>query len=178
MAAGEKAPPAAAVAELKAFLRIEGDEEDALLAAFLRAATEAVEASLGRVLIARAVVERRRVRAGAVALGVEPVLALEGVSLPGADGELGMLEPGRALLELSAHGRGRVGLSGIADGVEVEASYRAGMAEDWNGLPELLRLAVLRAAAHVHRVRDAPDDPGLPVAVARMLAPWRARRML
>jgi hypothetical protein len=44
-------------------------------------------------------------------------------------------------------------------------------------VPESLRLAVIRVASHFFNHRDAPDDPGIPPSVRRMISPWRARRM-
>ena len=68
----EKVPPAVALGELKAFLRIEDSAEDALLAGLLRAATETVEAMLGLLLFERDVEERGVVRNGKLALTAEP----------------------------------------------------------------------------------------------------------
>ncbi len=152
--------------ELKAYLRLDGPEEDGLLTWLLRAATAAVEASLGWVLVVRDVEERRLVRDGGVRMGVAPLYVLTEVVT--AAGEAVAARPcGTGLL-----------VDGVADGVELTLRYRAGMSPDWNGLPEPVRLAVMRAAAHFHAHRDAADDAGLPPAVGQLIAPWRARRVL
>ncbi len=168
--------PAAALDELKAFLRVEGAAEDAVLAQLLAAATETVEAIVGRVLIEREIEEIAIVRRGRARLGHEPVRSLVTVEQRGPDGQWAGV-PG-ARLEPGADGSAHVVADALGDEpVEVRLVYRAGVAVDWNWVPEALRLAVLRAAAHFHAHRDAPDDPGLPAAVARLVQPWRARRL-
>lgn len=171
MGASGVSPPAVLLDELKSYLRIEGAEEDALLLWLLRAATEAVEAWLGWLLIEREVEERRTVTGGEVALQSAPARSL--VSVTDTDASVW---PGA--LQVSRFGVGRVTLAGLADGADVTVRYRAGLSTDWNGLPEPVRLGVLRAAAHFHAHRDAGTDAGLPPAVARLVSPWRARRML
>lgn len=168
-----KVPPVAAIAELKAYLRIESGDEEPLLVAVLRAATETVEAMLGVLLVEREVVEQGPVCAGRFALSAEPVRGLESVVRAG---ETEPLPEDAAALELLRGGAGRVTLA-LPEGTRVEVRYRAGMATDWAWLPEALRLAVLRAAAHFHAHRDGADDAGLPAAVSRMLSPWKRRRV-
>jgi uncharacterized phiE125 gp8 family phage protein len=177
MAMVERAPPAAAIAELKAYLRIEGGEEDALLAGLLRAATETVEAMLGALLFERGVEERGFVRGGVFALTQSPAVGLDSASLvvPG-EGER-LLSAADVRFDASRFGDGHLSLPGITEGEEIVVRYRAGLAVTWNGVPEILRLSVIRAAAHFHAHRDSADDGGLPPAVARMLSPWRARRL-
>lgn len=174
MARIEQAPPAAALAELKAYLRIEQADEDALLAALLRAATETVEAMLGLLLFEREVVEQAELRAGVVQLRHEPARSLTEAIVEGAAEPLA---PGVATLSVDKDGRGTVAVAGLGEGARLRIRYRAGMATDWSWVPDALRLAVLRAAAHFHAHRDAADDSGLPPAVRRALGPWRARRL-
>ena len=173
----DRAPPAAALAELKAYLRIESSQEDALLAGLLRAATETVEAMLGLLLFEREVDERGVVGSGGMRLAAEPARSLVSVETVGAGGELAAVADGTVRLRTGAHGEGRIEAPDLPDGASIRVRYRAGMAADWNWVPEVLRLSVIRAAAHFHAHRDAPDEPGVPPAVRRMLAPWRARRI-
>jgi uncharacterized phiE125 gp8 family phage protein len=173
----EKAPPAAALGELKAFLRIEDSREDALLAGLLRAATETVEAMLGLLLFEREVEERGAARAGAFALTAEPARTLLEASAELADGSVRPLSALEASLKLDGNGCGQLALAGVADGTALVVRYRAGMATDWNWVPEALRLAVIRVASHFFSHRDAADDAGIPPAVRRLISPWRTRRM-
>ncbi len=172
MLESEKAATVAPLEELKAFLRIEDSTEDGLLAGLLRAATEAVEAWLGWLLIAREMTQREAVAAAAVRLRATPVQALLAVTNAG-DGAV----IADAALEISRFGVGCVSLAGVDEGAQVIVRYRAGLAEDWNGLPEPVRLGVLRAAAHFYAHRDGAEDGGLPPAVARLVSPWRVKRM-
>ena len=55
---GELGPLAVSLGECKAFLRIEGDAEDGLLAGFIRSATALCEAFTGQWLIIRAAEQR------------------------------------------------------------------------------------------------------------------------
>lgn len=171
----EKAPPAAMLEELKAYLRLEDGREDALLAGLLRAATETVEAMLGMLLFEREVEELAVVYAGVVALGAEPVKALVEASAVADDGTVRALGDA-ARLRAARHG-GCVEVADVPDGCGVMVRYRAGLAGDWNKVPEILRLSVIRAAAHFHAHRDSTEEPGVPLAVRRMLAPWRVRRL-
>ena len=171
MLTSEKAGAALPLDELKAFLRIEDAAEDAMLAGLLRAATEAVEAWLGWLLIAREVRERGQVKDGAMVLRATPVQALASVARVDAAGVETIAAD--AVLEVSRFGVGTV----VIDGDRVVARYRAGLADDWNGLPEPVRLGVLRAAAHFYAHRDGGDEAGLPPAVARLVSPWRVKRV-
>jgi uncharacterized phiE125 gp8 family phage protein len=173
----DKAPPAAALGELKAFLRIEDSREDALLAGLLRAATETVEAMLGLLLFERDVEERGTVLGGLVVLTAEPARTLLEARAEFPDGTERVLGEEEASLRTDSRGVGRLCVPSLADGSDLVVRYRAGMANDWNWVPEALRLAVIRVASHFFRHRDAPDDPGIPTAVRRMVGPWRARRM-
>lgn len=174
----ETTPPAAALAELKAFLRIESGQEDALLAGLLRAATETVEAMLGVLLIEREVEERGIIAAGRMKLTAEPARTLVEASRVDEAGEAVAVAGDRLRLQPGRHGGASLLVEGARDGEEIIVRYRAGTAANWNWVPEVLRLSVIRAAAHFHARRDAADDPGVPPAVRRMLAPWRSRRVL
>jgi hypothetical protein len=63
---------------------------------------------------------------------------------------------------------------GSAGRVEVTAT--AGLAPEWEALPEAIRLGVLRLVGHLHLYRDSADDRGPPAAVAALLRPWRRMR--
>lgn len=173
----EKVPPAVALGELKAFLRIEDSAEDALLAGLLRAATETVEAMLGLLLFERDVEERGVVRNGKLALTAEPARTLVAARAEFPDGTQRALDAAEAAFRTDRHGTGQLSVPGLVDGTDLVVRYRAGMASDWNWVPEALRLAVIRVAGHFFRHRDGPDDPGVPPTVRRMISPWRARRI-
>ncbi len=170
-----KAAPAALLDELKSFLRIENGLEDALLVGMLRASTEAIEKLLGTLLIEREVNELVVVRNGRLTLGVAPARALIGAWLTGADGEAQPIAG--AKLESGSTGAFVVVAEGLPEASQVSVRYRAGLATEANGLPELIRSCVIRTAGHFHASRDGADAAGIPESVKGLLAPWRVRRL-
>ncbi|MFA7439463.1 MAG: phage head-tail connector protein [Sphingomonadaceae bacterium] len=170
MAGGGKAPVAALLEELKLWLRIEDTGEDALLHQLLHAATGAAEAILGWLLIAREVEERGRLSAGVLRLTATPVRELLSV-VRQEDGA-----PVEAVLKNGSVGPALVQASVMR--ADVRVTFVAGEAADWNGLDEMIRLAVIRLAGHFYAHRDGREDPGIPPAVTRMLEPFRGRRLI
>ena len=72
----EPGPIAVPLAEIRAWLRIEGSGEDAILAGLARAAADACEAFTGRLLIARAAEETIPAPRGWTRLTAAPVRAI------------------------------------------------------------------------------------------------------
>lgn len=169
--------PAAPVplAELKAFLRIATSEEDALLAATVRAAADMCEAFTGRALLTRAVEEVIPASRAWTRLGLAPVTAIEAAALLGADGAAAPLVAGDYAIDIDAAGEGWVRLLLGVEPKRVRVSYRAGIAADANGLPEALRHGIVRLAAHLYVGRDRPEGP--PAAVTALWRPWRRLRL-
>jgi uncharacterized phiE125 gp8 family phage protein len=165
------------VEELKAWLRIVGSEEDALLAALIRSATELCEQFTRLALIERDVEQTLPGRPVWSRLEQGPVRAILGVSALGADGEAAPLAAGDYALDVDAAGAGwvRVLRSGAAQRVLVR--YRAGLGADWNGVPEALRHGVVRMAAHLYARRDGDDGAAPPAAVAALWLPYRKLRL-
>jgi uncharacterized phiE125 gp8 family phage protein len=169
--------PAAPVplGELKAFLRIATSEEDALLAALVRAAADTCEAFTGRALLTRAVEEMLPASRAWTRLGLAPVATIEAVALVGADGAATPLIAEDYAIDIDAAGEGWVRLLIGLEPKRVRVSYRAGLAADANGLPEALRHGIVRLAAHLYVSRDRPDGP--PAAVTALWRPWRRLRL-
>jgi len=170
--------PAAPVplAEVKAFLRIATSEEDALLAAMVRAAADTCEAFTGRALLTRAVQEMLPASRAWTRLGLAPVAAIEAVALVGADGAVSALAAQDYAIDIDAAGEGWVRLLIGLEPKRVRVAYRAGLAADPNGLPETLRHGIVRLAAHLYVSRDRPDGP--PAAVTALWRPWRRLRLV
>lgn len=172
---GDLLPPAVvpvAVDEAKAFLRLDDGREDALIAGFIRSATALAEAFTGQCLIVRDV-------AGGVApvrtwqrLAAAPVVAITGIA--GGDAPLA----GTAFeTDIDLAGNGWVRLVAPDPTVTHVVTYAAGLAADWNGVPEPLRLGVVRLVSHFYAHRDAPDAGATPAAVAALWRPWRRMRL-
>jgi len=168
---GDVLPPGVApvaIAEAKAFLRLDGGAEDALIAGFIRAATGLAEVFTGQALIVRDIAESVPAVTTWQRLKTVPCVAITGIDgLNGAAFE--------SDIDLAGHGWVRVIAPGTATRVTVR--YRAGLAADWNGIPEALRLGIVRLVSHFHAHRDVPDAGGPPAAVAALWRPWRRLRL-
>lgn len=156
------------VGEVRAYLRIEGEEEDATIAALIRAATGHCEAFIGQALIARAVRETVPVSSEWRRLSITPVRSIDGI---------GALAPEAYAIDIDAHGDGWVRILSGGDATRLTVTYEAGIAVDWNGIAEPVRQGIVRLVAHLFTHRDAPDDGGPPAAVAALWRPWRRMRL-
>lgn len=168
---------AEAVAAAKTYLRIDQADEDALLERMLGAALRHVEAFTGQLLLRRAGVDRLPISGAWQRLGVTPVHAVTAIAAVSADGTASPLPPEAYALDIDGSGDGWVRLTAPVDAARIEVTVDAGLAPDWDALPEPLRLAVLRLAGHLHGHRDSADDAGPPAAVAALLRPWRRMRL-
>jgi uncharacterized phiE125 gp8 family phage protein len=155
--------------DLKQHLRIDGDDEDGLLAIYAAAGEAAVESHCGRALTRRIFtwsgpsfdrigsLPRRPVRAIDVVsywtpAGIEAVLPV-GSWRQTADGIVGAGWPAVAQFDGS-----------------VTVTYEAGYDDDLP-LPAALKNAALMMAAFLYRNRDAGDE--MPAAVAMLCRPFR-----
>ena len=157
--------------EVKAFLRIDDSSEDALLAALVRSASELAEAFTGQKLIARDFVERVAAVPTWTRLSATPVLSIDAVETTG-----GALPVTGYEIDIDASGDGWVRIIAAAER-HVSVQCRAGMAADWNGIPEALRLGIIRLVAHLYTHRDRDDVGGVPTAVVALWRPWRRMRL-
>ncbi|HEY0270764.1 MAG TPA: head-tail connector protein [Sphingomonas sp.] len=170
--------PDGALADAKAYLRIDGTDEDALLDTLIGAALDLCERFTGLALFASA----RTAMLEAVTrcwqrLPATPVTAISGVSGVDATGVATALPVEDYAIDIDAAGDGWVRLTaGIAQH-RIAIAYQAGLAADWPSLPEPLRQGALRLVAHLHAHRDAGDDAGPPAAVAALWRPFRRMRL-
>lgn len=168
-------PPVAAeaVGAAKSYLRIENELEDALVERMLGAAIRHVEAFIDQLLLRREGTDRLSPSPAWQKLGVTPVHAITGVrALPDGGPYFDLPVDGYAL-DIDGNGDGWIRIVHPVNARHVDVLLVAGIAENWDALPEPFRLAVLRLAAHLYTHRDAHDDPGPPAAVAALLRPWR-----
>jgi len=185
--------PAGALAEAKAYLRIETTGEDAGIAGLLAAACGVCEAFVGQMLVARGVGESVAASGAWTRLGRTPVRAVMSVAMS-QGGAVGVaLAPAAYAVDIDGNGDGWVrygsggGVGGgagsvfaaPAGGARLQVEYRAGIATDWAGVPEPLRQGVLRLTAYLYAQRGEAGAPGQgdpPAAVAALWRPYR--RML
>ncbi len=165
--------------ELKAWLRIESSAEDAVLAGLIRAAAGVCEAFIGRLLIARTVVETIPAPRGWTRLSMAPARAIEAVAAIDADGIAEALPADAYAIDIDAAGEGWVRLAGPIAAKRVRVGYRAGLADDPADLPDAIRHGIVRLAAHLHAYRDAAhaSTKSPPAAATALWRPWRPLRL-
>lgn len=167
MLSQEPAPLSVGLSELQAFLRIETGEEEALLAGFLRVASDACETFLNQALVERQFEVEVRALAGWQLVPVQPIRSITSIRRAGS-GEL--VDPTLYRFDIDHDGRGHV--SGLPAGETLAISGTAGMARDANGVPEPIRQGILRLAAHLFTHRDGSADD-LPRSVTALWRPYR-----
>lgn len=179
------------LAELRDHLRLgtgftEDGLQDGLLESYLRAAIAAVEARIGKALMARRflwVLEDWRDPV-AQALPVAPVRVIEAVELLDASGGVVTVDPARYRLAEDAH-RPRLAARGLLlppvplDG-QVRLRFEAGFGSDWADVPVDLRQAVILLAGEFYERRSEMGlrEAGLSFGVMALIEKWRTVRVL
>lgn len=171
------APPPAALAELKQWLGITLSADDTPLALLLATAMDACEAFTGLMPLEQGCEEVLPSHACWQVLATRPVQAIVSVEQIAGDGTRETLASDRYEMELRADGSGLVRLRFPQAG-RVAVRFAAGLAADWDALPEALRHGIVRLAAHQHRAReDAGAAPLPPASVVALWRPWRRVRI-
>lgn len=158
--------------QVKIYLRIEGDGEDAALEAMIAAARGACEAFLGGPLVRRQVIATLAGGGRWQRLAAAPVHAITAVEAIDGAGAASPLPAGAYAIDIDAAGEGWVRAAGP---VRLRVTYEAGIGADENGVPESVALGVTRLAAHLHGARDAGEMP--PASVTALWRPWRRMRI-
>lgn len=171
------AAPAVSVDEAKAYLRIESEAEDELLAGLVRTATGLCEGFTGQALIAREVRETIPAQAEWRRLARTPVRAISGVEGLPAEGSAFALPADAYAIDIDANGDGWVRVIRQGTAGRAIVTYEAGIAAEAAGVPEAVRQGIVRLVAHLFSHRDAADDAGPPAAVAALWRPWRRMRL-
>ena len=169
-------PAVVPIEPLKAFLRVTGSEEDALLAGLIRSAAELCEGFTRLALIDREVEETLPVRPGWIRLCQAPVRSISG-AFTLIDGIPAALPSGDYAVDIDAAGDGWVRVASSLRQRRVTVRYNAGLGADWNGVPEPLRHGVIRMAAHLYTHRDTEGGGGPPAAVTALWLPYRRLRL-
>lgn len=176
LAREEAVAPGASLEELKAYLRIGGSGEDAVLEGLLRSATELCEQFVGQWLIARDARETVAGEGSWQRLSARPVLSVAGVDVIGEDGQAEAIPTGDYFVDLDAAGDGWVrARPGDGRGL-IAVRYRAGMAEDVDGLPDPIRQGIVRLAAE-HFAARSGETASPPAVVSALWRPWRRMRL-
>ena len=161
------------LSEVRAFLRVDAGTDDAILGACAVAAIAHAEQFTRQILIRRGAKDITTAGSGwqiVQAMPVQNVVSVTGIPAEGANFAMAA-----SAWEAKISSRGeayfRVLQPGIAGRVEI--SLVAGLVPNWAGLPESLRLGLLRLAGHFYNARDGSDDDGPPAAALALLLPWR-----
>lgn len=156
----------------KTFLRLDGDDDDAAIAALVAAAIAQCECFTGATVLRRTFAQTMTLGRGWRRLGRDDVVAILGVTAhDGAALPVGDFET-----DIDAQGHGHVRATGTAP-LTVRVTFVAGLAEDWDGIAEPLRMGIVRLVAHHHAQRDRTDDPGPPQGVTALWQPSRRMRL-
>lgn len=179
MVTGEPiAAGAAALAEAKTYLRVFGQDEDALIERLIASALDFCEQFTGRVLLARAFSEMLpSADAGWRRLARSPVRAITSAEAVDGAGGAAALPAEAYAIDIDARGDGWVRVTAPGGARRVRVGYQAGLAAQWEELPEALVQGAIRLAAHLYTVRDGKDDKGPPAAVAALWRPYRRLRL-
>jgi len=158
--------------EARGWLRLGATTDDAVVAGLVRAATNICEAFIGQWLVIRAAEEVLPVKNGTAQLGARPVVAIYGVTLLLPGGDESLLGDGDYLVSMGRDGTARVTPGDARGAARVRVAYRAGIAEDANGIPEAIRQGILRMTQHLHEARDGAGAAP-PAMIAALWQPWR-----
>lgn len=173
------------LAEMRAYLRLDSDAEDALVAGLIAAARLAIEAATRLALIAQT--WRLRLdgwpRDGVVILPLAPVLSVETVRLTPRLGLAVSLGPDLYRLDLSGDlARLLLDLSTAQPqpGDQLEVDLTAGFGGVPESVPAPLRLAIRRLVARwfEHRGDGASPDGPLDPDIRALLAPFARPRLV
>lgn len=187
------APPSAAV-PVRAFAEhlalgsgfADDGAQDSVLELYLRAAMAAIEARLGRALLARefawSLACWREEASQTMPIG--PVQSVESVTLVGADGSEEAADPDTwSVLRDSQRPRlvGRFGrsLPRIPRGGRAEVRFVAGFGGSWGAVPADLRQAVFLLAAHFYENRTETGTVAgtMPFGVLVLIEAYRTTRI-
>jgi uncharacterized phiE125 gp8 family phage protein len=169
-------PGSAATEAAKAYLRVEGNDEDGLISGLVASAASLCEAFTGQALIRRGFSEILPRSGCWQRLGRTPVAAVTAVEEVRADGSYAPLPATSYAIDIDASGDGWV-RPDAAGGGRVRIAYQAGQAANWEALPEALRQGIIRLAAHLYTYRTIDEDAAPPAAVTALWRPWRRMRL-
>lgn len=176
------------LAEAKAWLKVDGADEDALIATLITAARLHLESVTGRALVTQSwrLVLDCWPAGGVVRLPIAPMQTLTAIRAFDEDGDEHAIALAQFLAE-SGVMPARLILPATVDGMPalrqrlgIEIDYVAGFGAA-DAVPQELKQALLVLVAHWFEHRDAVVIAGsgtvIPIGFDRMIAPWREVRL-
>ncbi len=173
------------LAEAKAFLKVDGNDEDGLITTLIGAARLHVEGVTGRALVAQSwrIVLDDWPDHGVVRLPVSPLISVTSIAAidgNGASHDIGLAQFSSDRDRLFVP-RVVVGMPPLQERGGIEIDYVAGFGADKDDVPADLRQAVLGLVAHWHEHRDAVIVAGsgavVPSGFDRILAGYKRVRL-
>lgn len=171
--------------ETKSFLRVDGSDDDALIATLIHAAVAGLDGErgeLGRAILSQTWrLERDCFPRGALELPLPPTIAVDSVAYVDTTGASVTMAPA----DYAVTGAGSFGFARVTPtsgcwpvGSSVSVTFRAGFGEAPEDVPADLRAAILARVALAYGLRESAvittatvsDNPD----VAETLARWRA----
>ncbi|SHO66227.1 phage conserved hypothetical protein, phiE125 gp8 family [Pseudoxanthobacter soli DSM 19599] len=174
----------ASLQEAKLFLRVDGDDEDDLIAGLVTTARTHVEREARRAMVSQGwrTVLPGRPSGGRVPLGPAPVIAVTAVTAYDAEGTATAVDAGRYRVDRAGEPAELVlerAVAGAENGIEID--FDCGYGTDGAAVPRPLVQAVLMVAAHWYEHREAATLGAVTAPVARgveaLIAPYRAVRL-
>lgn len=162
--------------ETKVYLSIAGAGDDVLLDRMGAAALALGEALIGQSLIVREFEALLAASSSWLRLPIGPVRSIAGLAGVPAEGASFALAPDAYAIDIDATGDGWVRVTNQGAAGRIAVTFTAGLAVDWDGLPEPVRQGAVRLTAHLHQQREA-DDGVPPAAVTALWRPWRRIRL-
>lgn len=174
--------------DVKVHLRLDGNDEDALLASLITTSRQHVEAALGLALITQAWrwQSDRWPNDGIVELMTRPLQSVSDIRTYDADGVATVMDAADYIVAAGEHGARVVSKSGRwpvpgrhLDGIEID--FHAGYGDTDMSVPGPIRQALKLLVAHWYEVRN-PVNVGsiatrVPDTVSELLQPYRIRRL-
>lgn len=162
-----------ALSELKQWLGISREAEDALLTGLLSASLDLCEAFTRQMPLEAVCEELHSPSASWFSLKTAPVRAITAINAVAADGTRTPIDPVGFEVDILADGTGRARIMRPAHSGIVAVTFVAGLAAGWDALPETLKHGIIRLAAHHYLSRDAADRDGPPASVTALWRPWK-----
>lgn len=174
--------------DVKAHLRIDGDDEDALLGSLITTSRSHVETAMGLALITQTWRWQADCwpQGGVVELMTRPVQSVEQIALRDGEGTQTVVDASVYSVDTS----GQTGRVAPRDGAwpepgkhlsGIEIDFTAGFGDAGTDVPEPIRQALRLLVAHWYEVRN-PVHIGqmasrVPDTVSELLMPYRVRRL-
>ena len=171
------------LAEMKAYLRVDDDAQDDLIAGLVKAARLMVEAASRRILVAQRwrVVLDRWPEGGAVMLPLAPLIAVETIEVVDSSGTSIPVPPDTIETDLAGDPP-RIAVSPapepgrVRNGIAI--TVRAGFGSAPEDVPATLRLAVKILVARWFENRgDVAGEQALPPEALALIAPFQRARL-